>query len=480
MEYSVKQNSQNNLEDSHIYNIKKHTNGTVALHTNSDWVKDTVPRSGMKRIQRSNAYIKKDDIKKDNIDIIVEAKDKNDYSLEWSDKFIYKVESVNINFNKRNIKFDDMPSRPSKTFVDTTEYCNLITSKNQIDEYKKTKKMYLWNTWSKLVNPYEKIGSFSNISSGTTISRAYYKLYEILKIFDTKNIKNSLHLCEAPGGFIKATLELFPNVNWYAQTLYEGGGQLEVNEGLDPTRWIRNGTGDICVLANIKMLENDPHGEPLKYDLITGDGGFDVSFDPNNQEQHSFKLIYGEVLAALHCQNKGGTFVCKIFDSMTRPTCQLFYILSKYYESVYIVKPRSSRFSNSEKYIVAINFKEVPLQELEYFDNLLVGWDGTFCRNLGTEFSKTTNDLRKFNTFIASNQINYIDKAVEYSTSANKKSVSNTLETLQNKRALAFCIAFGLKNKEICDHKNIFKVQKEQDDGLFIYKCYQCLRLFVK
>ena len=37
-------------------------------------------------------------------------------------------------------------------------------------------------------------------------------------------------------------------------------------------------------------------------------------------------------------------------------TLDLLYILSSFYESVYIVKPYTSRYANSEKYIVCKNF----------------------------------------------------------------------------------------------------------------------------
>jgi hypothetical protein len=46
-----------------------------------------------------------------------------------------------------------------------------------------------------------------------------------------------------------------------------------------------------------------------------------------------------------------------MFDLFTYASLDLLYILSLSYEKVYIVKPNTSRFANSEKYIVCKNFK---------------------------------------------------------------------------------------------------------------------------
>ena len=39
------------------------------------------------------------------------------------------------------------------------------------------------------------------------------------------------------------------------------------------------------------------------------------SIEINNQEQLSLRLIYSEIVGALHCQEIGGIFVCKIMTN---------------------------------------------------------------------------------------------------------------------------------------------------------------------
>ena len=51
-------------------------------------------------------------------------------------------------------------------------------------------------------------------------------------------------------------------------------------------------------------------------DIITGDGGFDFSIDYNKQEILAVRLIFTQIVYALHLQKKGGTFILKIFDTL--------------------------------------------------------------------------------------------------------------------------------------------------------------------
>jgi len=46
----------------------------------------------------------------------------------------------------------------------------------------------------------------------------------------------------------------------------------------------------------------------------------------------------------------------KIFDCFMHQTVDLLYILSSFYEKVFIFKPNTSRYANSEKYIICKGF----------------------------------------------------------------------------------------------------------------------------
>ena len=56
-------------------------------------------------------------------------------------------------------------------------------------------------------------------------------------------------------------------------------------------------------------------------------------------------------------QKKKGIFILKIFDIFTEITIDILYLLALLYEKIYIVKPNTSRYANSERYIICKYFK---------------------------------------------------------------------------------------------------------------------------
>ena len=92
-------------------------------------------------------------------------------------------------------------------------------------------------------------------------------------------------------------------------------------------------------------------------DIITGDGGFDFSTNFNNQECMAFRLIFTQLSYAISMQKYGGTFILKIYDIFLKPTLQTLYILSTFYTNIYITKHNTSRYANSEKYLVCTDFR---------------------------------------------------------------------------------------------------------------------------
>ena len=120
--------------------------------------------------------------------------------------------------------------------------------------------------------------------------------------------------------------------------------------------FIENGvdnTGNILRLCNfVGCVEK--YGNSM--DFITADGGFDFSFDFNSQESHIIRLLFAQIAFAICMQKKGGTFILKVFDCFMLHTLDILYLLSSFYENTYLCKPETSRYANSEKYIVCKNF----------------------------------------------------------------------------------------------------------------------------
>ena len=195
-------------------------------------------------------------------------------------------------------------------------------------------------------------------------------MIEIATIFDIfddfKENITSFHLAEGPGGFIEAFIYLR---NKNLQDKYYGMTLLSEDTTIPSWKkskiflqkhkniYIENGkdnTGDLMNKENLLYCLEKYNNS---IDIVTGDGGFDFSINFNKQEQISINLIYAQICYALAIQKEHGTFILKMFDIFTYASLDLLYILSLTYEKVYILKPNSSRFANSEKYIICKNFK---------------------------------------------------------------------------------------------------------------------------
>jgi len=257
------------------------------------------------------------------------------------------------------------------------------------------------NKFYYVVNPFEHVISnyedslknltkhYLNIKEDTPeiLSRAFYKMWEILFLFGVADQKELTYaaLAEGPGAFIQAVInyrqKLGPGIkndkifgvtihpekgkyiemgkqfmNFYNKKL---PGYLNIHETVSTTESKNHSAkdnGDITQVKTISLFKKDIEKSKAYADLVTADGGFDWD-DENFQEQEGYQLILGEIIAALRVQAKGGSFVLKLFETFTIPSIKMIYLLSSFYEESFIYKPFFSRASNSEKYIICKGFK---------------------------------------------------------------------------------------------------------------------------
>ena len=299
-----------------------------------------------------------------------------------------------------------------------------------------------WDIHKKYTNPYEYIHTpIPNrrkcVSKYSPLSRSYFKMIEMINIFNLKFESkpiNTFHLAEGPGGFIEAIVntrkcshdvytgmtilnDIDPNIPAWkkSESFLKQHKNVKIESGAD-------GTGNILKLENFVYCKNK-YGSSM--DFITGDGGFDFSVDFNSQELHIADLLMAQAFYALIMQKKGGKFVLKIFDSFMNHTLDLLYILSSFYESVYIVKPYTSRYANSEKYIVCKNF---------LFSN-----SDTFYGRLYSTFRKMTLNKNKYTVsrFLTTPlSYQFIVKMEEYNAIFGQQQLENihyTISLIENK-----------------------------------------------
>jgi 23S rRNA U2552 (ribose-2'-O)-methylase RlmE/FtsJ len=310
---------------------------------------------------------------------------------------LFKNNEVNININVKNEKFGD--------------FLELDYTKSKLEELDSSLEC-IRRAAAKYYHEYELI---KVICKKTVVSRAYFKIYELIYFNDIIKMDNlnCLFLCEAPGGFIDAILDIrrFPNfkTNYLTISKKENIDSINYNRYIDKNNILYGDITDINVINN--TIEKSLVLFPDKLELITADGGFDVK-NYNSQEILVFPLILSEIIIALSTQKTHGTFIIKFFDMFTHNTVIVYLILCACYSEVKIIKPLTSRESNSERYLVCKDFIKVNENIIDSLKNFLKD-KNTLYSNFDFEKIPKISNLKIINNMISANQIRSINKSIE-------------------------------------------------------------------
>tara|TARA_B100001248_G_C27377344_1_gene454996 strand:- start:18 stop:1337 length:1320 start_codon:yes stop_codon:yes gene_type:complete len=321
-----------------------------------------------------------------------------------------------------------------------------------------------------VVNPFEhKIANYQESLDESTklylnlkndapkiLSRAFYKLWEILFSFDIIDVnkKNITYaaLAEGPGSFLQALMyyrDKFSESNsskdkYFAVSIHSedkyvqdiatqfigyhekrNPGRLQVHQTYDKDIAFGSKTkdnGDLTDVKTISLFKKDIKKSKKWADIVSADGGFKW-IDENMQEQESYSLLLGEIVAALSVQAKDGCFVLKLFESFTNLTLKMIYIVTSFYSESFIFKPYTSRPSNSEKYLICKGFKfEQNSKELQnmitQLEDILKEFNTELHVNdIFTNFNLPDDYIQlfiKLSTKIANNQQIEINKMIDY------------------------------------------------------------------
>lgn len=387
--------------------------------------------------------------------------------------FIYKLETGKSDIldkkpDHENLLLSPTISQPLislgfQTFLHRTKNAMSIT--NKLDT--KNKFYYVVNPFEHVISNYE--DSLNNLTktylnikdthikdeAPDILSRAFYKMWEMLFLFDLASKKEMTvaSLAEGPGAFIQAVINfrqklgsgvnkdkifgvtIHPEQDKYIEMgqqflgYYEENhpGLLNIHETVSSVQALKSkgkDNGDITQIKTISAFKKDIEKSKTYADLVTADGGFKWK-NENYQEQEAYQLILGEIVAALKVQAKEGHFILKVFETFTHTSIKIIYLLSSFYDETYIYKPLFSRESNSEKYIICKGFKydqkkdEALLEtKLKNLEQILVGMNtdkfvmDIFPKlNIPREYLDT---FRYLNTKIANKQQTMINDIVTY------------------------------------------------------------------
>jgi 23S rRNA U2552 (ribose-2'-O)-methylase RlmE/FtsJ len=365
---------------------------------------------------------------------------------------LFKLNILKSNIDDLNIKFkaSSEPENPDEKYGYNK---SLTIYKNQIDNINS-------EIWKK-IRWYMNVYDFQ--VKNPIINRAFYKYWEIINEFDIfEDYSNSdyiFHCAEAPGGFIQGT-NIFLQIDRILDTpvnnkpICDEDGFITVthkkknkqkykiytislNKDLPKYKhynlpsynknifhkylcitYGKDNTGDINNLANIEYIKTI---QPNPFYLITADGGFDEGTDFNNKEQLHYNLILSEIYTALRLQKTNGHFILKVFDILTETSIHLLYLLCISYKDVFIYKPKTSRPTNSEKYIICKYFnlsnekKEEFLKKIYNLTNIIKSSNSKYISfKLFKELPESfISEIKTINTVLLDKQCSHLKNAIE-------------------------------------------------------------------
>ncbi len=384
-----------------------------------------------------------------------------------------------LNTSKAVNEINISPKYTSKQldiFISKSLYFYINNMKQLIDDLSN-----VWDTVKKITNPYEYIhtnvpGYKSSICKFMPLSRSYFKMIEIcnqlriLEDYKSVDIK-TFSLCEGPGGFIEALVNLRNNKSdkYYGMTLLsddvnipgwrKSEQYLNDNNNIVIEHGIDN-TGNIFNIENFKHCYNTYKNS---FDIITGDGGFDFSIDFNKQEQISSRLIITQIIYGIIMQKHGGKFILKIFDVHTHFTVDIIHFLSSLYKKTYIIKPNTSRYANSERYIVCKDFK-LKNSAVYYnkFCDILKNYQDnpnnvmTRLLNINQNYC-FYNKLEDCNAIIGQQQLEVLSNTINIVNNRSNDRVEN-LKKINIQKCVSWCIKNKMPyNKNISNLNNTFQ-----------------------
>lgn len=207
--------------------------------------------------------------------------------------------------------------------------------------------------WERLVHP--PAAPRGAVSSLPVASRAYHKLSEIAQTCALHpTVRRSLHLCEAPGGFVQATGDHLAHPDGWTWLAVSRPWDLE--EASPAPQWslLPLSQGQFvgcCVEDWTPPTDEWAHS----CDLVTADGAFDA--DHSTLEHGHLDLLWSQTRVALAClAPRRGCLVIKFFEGALAETREWMAWVTLHFESVSLIKPKSSRATNSERYLVARRF----------------------------------------------------------------------------------------------------------------------------
>mmetsp|Transcript_16978 Transcript_16978/g.47408 ORF Transcript_16978/g.47408 Transcript_16978/m.47408 type:complete len:305 (-) Transcript_16978:163-1077(-) len=203
-------------------------------------------------------------------------------------------------------------------------------------------------------------------------ARSAYKLLQINEAFNIfEGVQHVVDLCAAPGSWSQVLSRQV-----YVPAVAEGRADLPKIVSVDlqpmaPIEGVIQLQGDITSLETAQQLIS--HFDGHKADLVVSDGAPDVTGLHDMDEFVQAQLILAAMTIVTAVLRPGGCFVAKIFRG--RDIDLLYAQLRMFFPQVTVSKPKSSRNSSIEAFVVCQGYQPPPGFHPSQLRELLEGAD---------------------------------------------------------------------------------------------------------
>eukprot|EP01038_Epipyxis_sp_PR26KG_P004920 gene4920-6883_t len=176
-----------------------------------------------------------------------------------------------------------------------------------------------------------------------------YHLFELDSTGVLKKDFKVVDLCAAPGSWSQVI----------SNKLYDTQEEISINrviavdlQEMAPIPGVHSVVGDITSQSTAEQIINHFNGELS--DLVVCDGAPDVTGLHDIDEYMQAQLLLAALNITLNILKPGGTFVAKIFRG--KDVSLLYSQLRLFFQNVTVAKPKSSRNSSIESFVVCKQF----------------------------------------------------------------------------------------------------------------------------
>eukprot|EP00771_Trimastix_marina_P003973 gnl/Trimastix_PCT/696.p1 GENE.gnl/Trimastix_PCT/696~~gnl/Trimastix_PCT/696.p1 ORF type:complete len:300 (+),score=100.75 gnl/Trimastix_PCT/696:68-967(+) len=179
-------------------------------------------------------------------------------------------------------------------------------------------------------------------------ARSAFKLIQLDEEFDLFNgVRHVVDLCAAPGSWSQVISRKTRGMDPPPRIV-----AVDLNE-MAPIDGVIQLQGDITSAATVERIIGHFGGELA--DLVVSDGAPDVTGLHDMDEYLQGQLILAALNIATHLLRPGGKFVAKIFRG--KDISLLYAKLRLFFHDVVVSKPKSSRNSSIESFVVCQHFE---------------------------------------------------------------------------------------------------------------------------